>query len=257
MTLCCRSESTLQPGNPQAKKKSNRSWCCAYVCSSSLEKCPGLAFHRFLNEKRAEIRNAWIKAVRRQDWTPTSSSVLCSEHVKKDCYKIPPGIGRKPMLKSDAIPTIFTAYRTYLHPKAVKIQTPTIRTESLPKRGRTSQTAASTIIPDPENTTPGDTTIHDDEQPAASSNQDTPTASTTSCRHGGRPKQPAVTLTRNYTLFKNKKSLEECGGPGSRTQDVLGQRRDVISRREDEGIHSLIHERTRSKQGELTRENKY
>ncbi|XP_067930844.1 THAP domain-containing protein 1-like [Watersipora subatra] len=187
--------SSEETATPQAKKKSGRSWCCAYGCLSNLEKCPDLAFHRFPNEKRAETRNAWVKAVRRQDWTPTSSFVLCSEHVEKDCYKVPPGIGRKPMLKSDAIPTIFTAYPTYLQPKAVKIQTPTIRTESLPKRGRTSQTAASTIIPDPENTTPGDTAIHDDEQPAASSNQDTPTASPTSCRCGGRPKQPAVTLS--------------------------------------------------------------
>ena len=97
------------------------------------------------------------------------------------------------MLKCDATPTIFTAHPTYLQPKAVKIQTPTIKTESLPKRGRTSQTAASTIIPDPDNTTPGDSTIHNDEQLAASSKQDTPTASTTSSRRGGRPKQPAVT----------------------------------------------------------------
>ncbi|XP_067936666.1 kinesin-like protein KIF20A [Watersipora subatra] len=105
--------------------------------------------------------------------------------VQKDRYKVPPGIGRKPRLKSDAIPTIFTAYPTYLQPKAVKRRTPTIRTESLPKLGRTFQ-----AIPDPENTTPGDTTIHDGEQPAASDNQDMPT---TSCRRGGRPKKHAVT----------------------------------------------------------------
>ncbi|XP_067930209.1 THAP domain-containing protein 1-like [Watersipora subatra] len=191
----------------KAKKKSSRNWCCAYGCSSNLEKCPDLAFHRFSNEKPAETPNAWIKAVRRQDWTPTSSSVLYSEHVEKDCYMIPPDIGRNPMLKSDVIPTIFTAYPTYLQPKAMKIQTPTIKTESLPKRGRTSQTAASTIIPDPENTTPGDTTIHDDEQPAASSNQDTPTASTTSCRRGGRPKQPAV--TRISILKRKIKTLQQ------------------------------------------------
>ncbi|XP_067942913.1 THAP domain-containing protein 1-like [Watersipora subatra] len=165
---------------PQSEKKSSRSWCCAYGCSSNPEKCPDLAFHRFSNEKRAESRNAWVKAVRRQHWTPTSSSVVCSGHFQKDCYKVPPGIGSKPMLKSDAIPTIFTAYLTYLQPKAVKRRTPTIRTESLLKCGRTSQIAASTKISDPEYTTPGDTTIHD-EQPAASDNQDTPTALTTSC----------------------------------------------------------------------------
>ncbi|XP_067933201.1 THAP domain-containing protein 1-like [Watersipora subatra] len=199
--------SSQETTTPQAKKKSSRSWCCAYGCSSNPEKCPDLAFHRFPNEKRAETRNAWVKAVRRQDWTPTSSSVLCSGHFQKDCYKIPPGIGRKPMLKSDAIPSIFTAYPTYLQPKAVKRWTPTIRTESLLKRGRTPQTAASTIIPDPENSTPGDTTIHDDEQLAASDNQDTPTASTTSCRCGGRPKQPAV--TRISILKRRIKTLQQ------------------------------------------------
>ncbi|XP_067933098.1 la-related protein 7-like [Watersipora subatra] len=122
-----------------------------------------------------------------------SKGMFMLGHFQKDCHKIPPGIERKPMLKSYTISTIFTAYPTYLQPRAVKRRTPTIRTESLSKCGRTSQTAASTIIPDPENTTPGDTTIHDDEQPAASDNQDTPTASTTSCRRGGRPKQPALT----------------------------------------------------------------
>ncbi|XP_067928949.1 THAP domain-containing protein 1-like [Watersipora subatra] len=82
--------SSEETTTPQAKKKSSRSWCCAYGCSSNLEKCPDLAFHRFPNKKSSETRNAWVKAVRRQDWTPTSSSVLCSGYFQKDCYKVPP-----------------------------------------------------------------------------------------------------------------------------------------------------------------------
>ncbi|XP_067942789.1 uncharacterized protein [Watersipora subatra] len=186
--------SSEETTTPQAKKKSSRSWCCAYDCSSNPEKFPDLAFHRFPNKKRAETRNACLRECEDRTGLQHQALYYAVDNFQKDCYKVPPGIGRKPMLKSDAIPTIFTLYPTYLQPKAVKRRTQTIRTESLPKRGRTSPTAASTKIPDPENTTPGDTTIHDDEQPAASDNQDTPTASTTSCRRGGdRPKQLAVT----------------------------------------------------------------
>lgn len=53
--------------------------------------------------------------MKRKDWTPTKSTVLCSEHFSRDAFKRPPGLGKvRAMLKNDAVPTIFPAHPTYM-----------------------------------------------------------------------------------------------------------------------------------------------
>ena len=46
----------------------------------------------------------WVKAIRREKWFPTQSSVLCSTHFSDDCFVE----GKKNRrLKKDAVPSIF------------------------------------------------------------------------------------------------------------------------------------------------------
>ncbi|XP_046401743.1 uncharacterized protein LOC124167740 [Ischnura elegans] len=85
--------------------------CAAYGCNNHKDKKkPGVTYHKF--PKREERRAAWVKAVRRENWSPSSASVLCSEHFRPEdmdrtslCYV---------RLRENAIPSIFPAFPSYL-----------------------------------------------------------------------------------------------------------------------------------------------
>ena len=47
-----------------------------------------------------------MKAVRRQNWEPSSHSVLCSEHILKVCFQRPSGI-RAIILCKHVVPSVF------------------------------------------------------------------------------------------------------------------------------------------------------
>lgn len=58
--------------------------------------------------------NAWVKQMHIADWTPTSSSRICSKHFEKELfYKI----GNKTCLLDDAVPTVFEEIPRYLQSK--------------------------------------------------------------------------------------------------------------------------------------------
>lgn len=57
--------------------------------------------------KRPEILKLWIQAIRRENWTPSTNSRLCSEHFLSTDYVMNPGLSTK-SLKSDAVPSIFS-----------------------------------------------------------------------------------------------------------------------------------------------------
>uniref|UniRef100_A0A8V5FIE7 Uncharacterized protein n=1 Tax=Melopsittacus undulatus TaxID=13146 RepID=A0A8V5FIE7_MELUD len=62
--------------------------CCAAAnCSNRQGKAHrgAVSFHRFpLKDSKRLIQ--WLKAVQRDNWTPTKYSFLCSEHFTKDSF---------------------------------------------------------------------------------------------------------------------------------------------------------------------------
>lgn len=59
------------------------------------------------------LRTKWIMAIRRQDWTPSNSSRLCSAHFLASDYQVRPGASSR-WLKDDAIPSVFPAHPSHL-----------------------------------------------------------------------------------------------------------------------------------------------
>ncbi|KAM7043684.1 PREDICTED: THAP domain-containing protein 4 isoform X1 [Sturnus vulgaris] len=82
--------------------------CCAAAnCSNRQGKarCGAVSFHRFpLKDSKRLIQ--WLKAVQRDNWTPTKYSFLCSEHFTKDSF-FKRLEDRHRLLKPTAVPTIF------------------------------------------------------------------------------------------------------------------------------------------------------
>ena len=87
--------------------------CVAAGCNKS--NSDGVSLHKFPRDKT--LRKKWIDQVKRHrdKWEPTDYSVLCSNHFEKSCF-MPDrvlmqslGMGKKkPCLKPDAVPTLFT-----------------------------------------------------------------------------------------------------------------------------------------------------
>lgn len=57
--------------------------------------------------KDADMLRRWVTAVRRDNFTPTSSSCLCSDHFALGDYQLRPGASF-PLLKAAAVPSIFS-----------------------------------------------------------------------------------------------------------------------------------------------------
>ncbi|KAG8228799.1 hypothetical protein J437_LFUL006678 [Ladona fulva] len=77
--------------------------CAAYNCTERYRK-GGVAFHSFPASK--ELREKWIKALRRSNFTPNRYSKLCAKHFTPDCYETAPWSYMK-RLKKGAVPTLF------------------------------------------------------------------------------------------------------------------------------------------------------
>lgn len=56
--------------------------------------------------KRPEILQLWVKAIRRENWKPTKSSKLCSNHFISSDF-IPRQMSKMKLLKPDAVPSVF------------------------------------------------------------------------------------------------------------------------------------------------------
>uniref|UniRef100_A0A6M2DVZ7 Putative product n=1 Tax=Xenopsylla cheopis TaxID=163159 RepID=A0A6M2DVZ7_XENCH len=78
--------------------------CCAYGCTNEWTPLGNIKFHRF-PMKNPERLKLWIQALRRKNFYPSASSVLCSEHFKTEDYL--ESSLRQNMLKRDAVPSIF------------------------------------------------------------------------------------------------------------------------------------------------------
>ncbi|KAF2895271.1 hypothetical protein ILUMI_10904 [Ignelater luminosus] len=96
--------------------------CSAVGCSNRTDRNKStktdvvkITFHQF--PKDIELRNKWIKAVRREDWFPSEMNVLCSTHFVEDCFNRTLSLTK---LRSAAVPTIFPAFPSYLQQPAQK-----------------------------------------------------------------------------------------------------------------------------------------
>ncbi|XP_011140189.1 THAP domain-containing protein 2-like [Harpegnathos saltator] len=83
--------------------------CVAAWCTNSSSK--GFKMCNFPRNK--ERRDAWVKNMNRQNWSPTPHSALCEVHFASDMWeKI--RIDGKKKLKANAVPTIFVTKCMYL-----------------------------------------------------------------------------------------------------------------------------------------------
>ena len=99
--------------------------CVAYGCQNrqderpksevSIDRIP-ISFHRFPANK--DLREQWIKSVKRWKWTPTRYSFICSDHFLMSDYKVPPW-EETPRLHKKVIPSIYNKFPGYLKQKSV------------------------------------------------------------------------------------------------------------------------------------------
>uniref|UniRef100_A0A3B3HDE6 THAP domain-containing protein 1 n=1 Tax=Oryzias latipes TaxID=8090 RepID=A0A3B3HDE6_ORYLA len=78
--------------------------CCVPLCANSSKYNSSISFHSF--PKDMSVRAEWIVRVRREDFTPSKTSRVCSRHFQKGDFVNNPGKLRK--LKKGAIPTLFS-----------------------------------------------------------------------------------------------------------------------------------------------------
>ena len=107
------------------------------------------------------MREEWIKAVRRTDYTPSKTAVLCSKHFQDtDFFKTS---ASKVQLIPGAVPTIFTAFPSYLQTKATKRKPPkercsleasTIPSQPVPDAAEQNPVSTAINPPGPSATSP-------------------------------------------------------------------------------------------------------
>ncbi|XP_049451721.1 THAP domain-containing protein 6-like [Epinephelus fuscoguttatus] len=112
--------------------------CAAYSCSNrrTIEnRAQGITFHKFPKVK--DVRKKWEMALRREGFTASDSSVLCSEHFKQDDFD---RTGQIVRLRDGVIPSIFSLL--------VHLQRPEKgRTTSTSRRAEDSLSVASQDAP--------------------------------------------------------------------------------------------------------------
>ncbi|XP_045460587.1 THAP domain-containing protein 1-like isoform X2 [Harmonia axyridis] len=108
--------------------------CAAYNCSVRSKKGSGVKFHRF--PKNEEIRQKWVTAMRRKDFNPSPTTVICSNHFKTEDYYLNPY--RNKVLKEGAVPSIFNCPGLGPKIKTTKKKLITNATENTPNLDLTS-----------------------------------------------------------------------------------------------------------------------
>ncbi|XP_075557876.1 peroxynitrite isomerase THAP4-like [Dermacentor variabilis] len=119
--------------------------CVAVGCSNTYSTL-GTSFHMFPRDQ--QVRKLWVLAVRRENWQPTRSSMLCSAHFKKDDFVYNPSLTvempykMKRVLKPGSVPSAFSRNRNSgeYSPEIEKRRRPEIVNSALPG------TQASTVL---------------------------------------------------------------------------------------------------------------
>lgn len=104
-------------------------YCCVpHCCSDSKKKLEGVSFHEIPAD--LELREAWIKVIRRDKWTPCTTSNysrVCSQHFKEADFLE----GKRRRLRKGAVPSVFQHYPLHLQPKNETPSDASIRKRSL------------------------------------------------------------------------------------------------------------------------------
>jgi hypothetical protein len=58
--------------------------------------------------------------VKRKNWKPSKSTVICSDHFERESYQRPPGIKKRALLKKNAVPTKFPTHPLSMQPTVAK-----------------------------------------------------------------------------------------------------------------------------------------
>ncbi|XP_076159009.1 THAP domain-containing protein 6-like [Alosa pseudoharengus] len=80
--------------------------CAAYSCSNRrtiANRARGITFHKFPKDK--DVRKKWEVALRREGFTASASSVLCSQHFKQGDFD---RTGQTVRLRDGVIPSVFS-----------------------------------------------------------------------------------------------------------------------------------------------------
>ena len=96
--------------------------CVAIDCTNRRQRDGLVSFHRFPGRNK-ELKEKWIRAIRRENWVPSKESVICSDHFTNDCFTTKPKQKGR-FLKKDAMPTIFPTFPSYLHQETPKRKSP-------------------------------------------------------------------------------------------------------------------------------------
>ncbi|GJQ83581.1 hypothetical protein Trydic_g10928 [Trypoxylus dichotomus] len=60
--------------------------CVAYGCKNIQFSGNGIQFHSF-PFKRPEVLKLWMEAIKRENWKPSKTSRICSQHFKDTNYQ--------------------------------------------------------------------------------------------------------------------------------------------------------------------------
>lgn len=122
-------------------------YCCVPRCKSDeKKKTEGLSFHEVPVD--IGLKEKWISAIRRDNWTPNSTSCytkVCSRHFKGEDFIE----GKRRRLRKGVVPSVFEDYPPYLQPKITNersrasIAKRALSSDKLPINDRAAVTAAS------------------------------------------------------------------------------------------------------------------
>jgi hypothetical protein len=155
-----------------------------------------------------------VSAVRRKDWQPSISSVLCSSHFTKECYRRPPGLKKRALLNGDAIPSIFVAHPQHLQPVPTK------------KRRVLNRTATFTSC-SPLNSESDDAQVNPEDQTVQTT--ETPIITTTTdamTQTGSRRGRPLI--SRDLTISKLRRTVKTLKQKLSRLQKKYVTQKNLV-----------------------------
>ena len=92
--------------------------CMSVDCNTRWDKNIPRSYHKFPKHDK-ELREKWIWAVRHDNWVPSASSKLCSDHFTEDCFTTKPK-QKGCFLKKGSVPTIFPTFPSYLQTQEPK-----------------------------------------------------------------------------------------------------------------------------------------
>ncbi|XP_029690930.1 THAP domain-containing protein 6-like [Takifugu rubripes] len=122
--------------------------CAAYSCTNRRttgSRARGITFHRFPKDK--DKRKKWELALRREGFTATESSVICSQHFKQDDFD---RTGQVVRLKDGVIPSLFSFLVHLQRPEKGRTTSTSRKAEGSPSVATRGDPEASTSYSQPE-----------------------------------------------------------------------------------------------------------